>query len=216
MSPFELVIWFMHWVYMYRTYRHMGTFIYIYLWEKNTRKSITPDAYLKSSFWSLPSQPRKGGPAWGALPEWSVVILSDIFYRTWNSIQLDDTRQRNLKSQYEPLPRWLANTKHTLLHSHLPYHSHCYCWKGMVPLSSEVTSRCKSKHSAISILSLTGSGRDNQERKRLVLAGAIREDFTEHGTWMGCGGIWRGGDKCKQSRQDSTIGGGRGDHSLCV
>lgn len=86
-----------------------------------------------------------------------------------------------------------------------------------MPLSSEVTSRCHSKHSAISILSLTGNGRDDQERKRLVLAGAIREDFTEHGTWMGHEWeIWRGDDKGKQSRQGSTIGGGRGDHSLCV
>lgn len=76
----------------------------------------------------------------------------------------------------------------------------------MVPLSSEVTSRCQSKHSAISILSLTGSGRDDQERRRLVLAGAIREDFTEQGTEMGRGRIWRGGDKGKQSRRGSTIG----------
>lgn len=68
---------------------------------------------------------------------------------------------------------------------------------------------------AISILGLRVNGRDNQERKRLVLAGVIRQDFMENGTWIKPFRIWR--DSWEgHANPDRTAGRGRDDPNLCV
>lgn len=225
MSPIanELVIWFIRWVYVYRIYRHTDAFIHIFM-RKTHQEIHRPWWYLKSSFQGLAHQPQEGkaylrGPSWmiscNSMTSFMVVSLYNFIrtaFRTWNSYN------------------WMTWDK-VKLSSHM---NHCQSGKGwqilnthysiptsysilMVPLNSEVaseSSRCKAKHSATSLLSLAGSGKYNREK--IGFAGATGENFVENGTWIELERIWSGIEKGKQSRQGSTVGGGRDDHSLCA